>query len=265
MVVYLDLVLLLNFAVNYCLLRATARLTGAAPGRWRLAAGAAVGAAYAGLCVLPGLGFLNGNLWRVVFLGLMVAAAFGVGRGQLRQGAVLLGLSLALGGLALSLRLRGFWALLLAAVLLTALCRWFFRGAMRHAGQLVPASVRLGDREAKLTALRDSGNTLTDPFTGSGVLVAQYDAMKTLLPEALSREGLRDPGQAMTLLRRLAPELRCRLIPYRGLGSGGVLLAVKCDQVTVDGRRAGAFVAIAPDRLSPAGTYQALTGGGQYA
>ena len=80
MKVYLDLVVLLNFAVNYGLLRMTAQLTGARAGPWRLGAGAAVGALYAGACVLPGLGFLAGNLWRVVFLGLMVAAGFGLGR-----------------------------------------------------------------------------------------------------------------------------------------------------------------------------------------
>ena len=84
--VYLDLVVLLNFAVNYGLLRATAQLTGARAAPWRLGAGAGIGAVYAGACVLPGLGFLAGNLWRVVFLGLMVAAAFGFGRQQLRQG-----------------------------------------------------------------------------------------------------------------------------------------------------------------------------------
>ena len=44
MKVYLDLVVLLNFAVNYGLLRMTAQLTGARAGPWRLGAGAAVGA-----------------------------------------------------------------------------------------------------------------------------------------------------------------------------------------------------------------------------
>ena len=38
MKVYLDLVVLLNFAVNYGLLRATARLTGARLAPWRLGA-----------------------------------------------------------------------------------------------------------------------------------------------------------------------------------------------------------------------------------
>ena len=182
MKVYLDLVVLLNFAVNYGLLRATARLTGARLVPWRLGAGAAVGALYAGACVLPGLGFLAGNLWRVVFLGLMVAAAFGLGRQQLRQGMLFLGLSLALGGLALCLRLQSFWSLVLGAGTLALLCRLFLRGGMCHAGQLVPVSIALGSKRVQLTALRDSGNTLSDPFSGQRVLVAQYDTAERLLP-----------------------------------------------------------------------------------
>ena len=46
---------------------------------------------------------------------------------------------------------------------------------------------------------------------------------------------------------------------------GGLLLAVQCDQVTIGGKPAGSLVAFAPDRLSAAGEYEALTGGGQYA
>ena len=262
MKVYLDLVVLLNFAVNYGLLRMTAQLTGARAGPWRLGAGAAVGALYAGACVLPGLGFLAGNLWRVGFLGVMVTAAFGLGRQQLRQGFLFLGLSLALGGLALCLRLRSFWALVLGVGTLALLCRLFLRGGMGHAGQLVPVSIALGSKRVQLTALRDSGNTLSDPFSGQGVLVAQYDTAERLLP--ICRDQLRDPGKALEALHAQAPAVKCRLIPYRAVGAGGLLLAVQCDQVTIGGKPAGPLVAFAPDRLSAAGEYEALTGGGQY-
>lgn len=256
MTVYLDVLVLLNFAVNYCLLWATARLTGIRGKVWRLGAGAAVGALYAGLTVLPPLTFLGNNLWRTVFLGLMAVTAFGTGRGRLRCIAVLLGLSLALGGLALCLRLHSFWALILGAAAVGLLCRLFLRGGLRHAGQLVPVSIRLGARQANLTALRDSGNTLRDPFSGEPVLVAQADAAGMLL------EGidLSDPCKAMEQCKGL----KCRLIPYRALGGSGVLLAVKCDRVTINGKEAGPLVAFSPEPLSPSGEYQALTGGGQY-
>ena len=115
----------------------------------------------------------------------------------------------------------------------------------------------------QLTALRDSGNTLSDPFSGQRVLVAQYDTAERLLP--IRRDQLRDPGQALEALHTQAPTVKCRLIPYRAVGAGGLLLAVQCDQVTIGGKPAGSLVAFAPDRLSAAGEYEALTGGGQYA
>lgn len=110
-------------------------------------------------------------------------------------------------------------------------------GRHGHAGQLVPVSIALGSKRVQLTALRDSGNTLSDPFSGQGVLVAQYDTAERLLP--ICRDQLRDPGKALEALHAQAPAVKCRLIPYRAVGAGGLLLAVQCDQVTIGGKPAG--------------------------
>lgn len=261
MEIYLDLIFTLNFAVDYVLLRAAASLTGPPPSRWRMIVAAGLGAGYAGMCALPGFRFLNFALWRVIFGAAMAVIAFGISRGAFRRAAVFLCLSLALGGLALCLRLRSFWAILLAAGVLLLTCRVFLRGAMTSAGQLVPVSIRLGDRQVHLTALRDSGNTLCDPVSGQSVLVAQAETAQALLPWNLD---LQNPAQAMAGLHRQAPELCCRLIPYRSVGGDGLLLAVRCDAVTVGNHPSGHLVAFAPTAISSDGTYQALTGGGQY-
>ncbi len=55
-----------------------------------------------------------------------------------------------------------------------------------------------------------------------------------LLP--IRRDQLRDPGQALEALHTQAPTVKCRLIPYRAVGAGGLLLAVQCDQVTIGGQ-----------------------------
>ena len=77
MAVYLDLVMLLNFLVDYLLLLGTNRLSGSpmTPGRCALAA--VLGSVYAGACLLPGFRFLGNFLWRCVSLGLMAVLAFG--------------------------------------------------------------------------------------------------------------------------------------------------------------------------------------------
>lgn len=260
MQVYLDLVWLLNFAVNFCLLRAAAVLTAARFQPWRLPAAAALGAFYGAACLLPGFGFLGGSLWRLVFLGLMTAGAFGLDRGLLRRGAVMGVLSLALGGAAVCLSLRSFPALALLGLSLAALCRWYLRGAMDHAGQLVPASIALGEKRLDLSALRDSGNTLRDPFSGESVLLVSGERGRELLGEV----NFHDPAGAVEVLSARAPGLRTRLIPYRTASGPGLLLAVRCDSVTVAGKEAAHFVAFSPEKLSGDGEYDALTGGGLY-
>lgn len=260
MKVYLDLVLLLNFAMNYSLLRAAALLTGARMKTWRVTMGAALGAAYGGLCLVRGFGFLGGNLWRAVVLGLMAACAFGLNRNLLRQAGILLLLSFALGGAAMALQLRSLPGLLALGLGLMAACRLLLRGGLRHAGQLVPATVTLGGEHLELAALRDSGNTLRDPFTGQPVLLVQGRSAGAILGGL----DLRDPAGALAELHRTRPELVARLIPYRAIGGPGLLLALRCDRVTVAGREQGRFVAFTPERFSGADEYQALTGGGLY-
>ena len=113
--VYLDLVMLLNFLVDFLLLMGTNRLSGfpAAPGRCALAA--VFGSVYAACCLLPGFRFLGNLLWRCVSLCLMAAVAFGFRRDAVKRGGVFLLLSLALGGMALCFTRQNFAALTLGA------------------------------------------------------------------------------------------------------------------------------------------------------
>lgn len=252
MTVYPDVMILLNLAVNYCLLSAANLLTGLGAGKGRLFLGALVGGLYAGATLLPFLEFLGGNLWRVIFLGLMVLTAFGFHKGTPLGALVVVGLSFLLGGVALALKIRGFWSLVVVAAGSMGLTTAFCRKRLGHAGQLVPVTVTLGDKQVRLTALHDTGNTLRDPFTGEPVLVAQETAARELLGPV----DLSDPAPILTRWQGKA-----RLIPYRVLGGQGVLLTLRCDRVTIGGKQGSTLVAFARGSLSPAGTYDALTGG----
>ena len=99
MVVYLDLVIGLNFLVDLLLLVGANRLAGYAPGFLRAVPGALVGAVYAGLCLVSGFRFLGNLFWRLVFLGLMAAASYGLQRSALRRTGLFVLQSMALGGI----------------------------------------------------------------------------------------------------------------------------------------------------------------------
>ena len=119
--------------------------------------------------------------------------------------------------------------------------------------------MKLFGKEIHLTALRDTGNTLTDPATNRPVVVADYSAVKPCLPQQA------DPNRPVESIRQLhtAGVKGCRLLPFRAVGTEmGLLLAVRADSVSADGRSLGPLlVALSPGPVSDGGGYQGLIGG----
>ncbi|MBQ9148991.1 MAG: sigma-E processing peptidase SpoIIGA [Oscillospiraceae bacterium] len=253
--IYLDLVILLNFLVDFLLLLGTNRLAGFPPGGTRAAMAASLGAIYSALCLLPGMAFLGEILWRMVFLGLMAVAAFGWNRSAMQRGAVFVLLSMALGGLAMGFGTGSFLVLVLAAGGLWLLCRVSFRGSVGQR-EYIPVELHYGDRKVSLIALRDTGNTLRDPLTGEQVLVAGADVAEELM--GLTGHQLRHPVETLALGG--IPGMR--LIPYRAVGQpGSMLLAVRFEDAVIGKERGNPLVAFAPEVLGRGEVYRMLTGG----
>lgn len=253
--VYLDLAVLLNAAVDYMLLMGTNALAGF-PSEWkRNLAAAALGGFYSGLCLLPGFSFLGNLFWRCIFLGLMGGIAFGWNRGSLKRAGIFLLLSMALGGIAMGFGKGGMASLICSGAAVWLLCRASFGNAV-GGKEYVPVRIRYGSREVRVLALRDTGNSLTDPVTGDQVLVLGTKAAMQLT--GLTRQQLASPLE--TMAAGVLPGLR--LIPFRAVGRGsGMLLALRFRDVTLGDRKQEAIVAFDPGGLGEEQMYQALTGG----
>ncbi len=255
MTVYLDLVVILNFAVDFLLLFSTKRLCGFPIGWARTAVSAMIGGLYAGVCMIPGFTFLGNSFWRLVFLVLMSIIAFGMNSCAIRAGSIFVLLSMALGGVALGMGQYGFWGLFASLAVLCGICTLGFRGKLAGK-QFVKTVIRYRGREIKLMALKDTGNLLKDPISGEAVTVVGADIARILL--GIGEDMLNRPIIAMETLRQTG----LRLIPYRAVGqSSGMLLALRVDEVTLDGVQAGKVIAFAPQILGNGEGYQALTGG----
>ena len=281
-VIYVDTLFVLNGAVDYLLLLAAARLAGEPLDRLRSALGAVLGGGYAVAVFLPGLDFLARPPCRLAAAVLMVLTAFWRSRRLLRQVVIFFALACAFGGGVLAIGLLGGRGLTLSAGVLSsamdlkivllsaagcyAALSLVLRGAGRHAGpggELRQVRLTLGERQTELTALVDTGNTLTDPATGRPVLVAEADCLAPLLPAGvrLGPEALEDPAGALEGLE--GPwRRRFRLLPYRAVGvECGMLLALRLDKVQVGGEDRGAMLAaLSPTPVSDGGNYRALIG-----
>lgn len=143
-------------------------------------------------------------------------------------------------------------------------CRWCSGAAPAAvAGQLCRWEIGRQGRQARFTALLDTGHTLSDPCTGRPVLTAHWEALEPLWTdrerEALSR--LEAEGAA-AVLSRLGPGSGFRVLPYRAVGvRSGLLLCFRADRARADGRELGEItVALSPGAVSEGGA-AALWGG----
>lgn len=253
---YLDIVIVLYFAIHVLLLVGVNRLFGFSAGVMRAGCAAAIGSMYAAVCVLPGFHFLGNILWRCVVLAGMGAVSFGLQRSAIGRTALFVVVSMALSGIVLGLENGSFFAAATAAAFVWIVCVLLLQGKIGET-EFVPVMVRSKRATVHITALVDTGNTLRDPISGEGVLVLDADT-------AYKLAGLTHQ-QLMTPLETVASGTvqGLRLIPFRSVGQPyGMLLAQRMEEVKIRKRKSGTLVAFAPMELSGAGHYQALTGRG---
>lgn len=121
------------------------------------------------------------------------------------------------------------WLFLLLAAIgggATMLGSRFFRrnAACEH----YDVRVILCGRERTFQALIDTGNALTDPIGGAPAAVIGLSSARGFLPEEITRDALRSPSASLTRL----PERyrsRARLLPVETVTGEGMLLAFRAD------------------------------------
>lgn len=238
MVIYIDILIALNWWIDFLLLLGVRRFVDGSGKSWRLAMGALVGAISCLVLFLPPLSVWWSLLIRLAAAALMVTVAFGCRAvGWVRRVVVLFALSAGLAGICGALYFflapAGFYvfngvvyysvpSLLLVA--LTVVCYgvlWLFEQVLRRRApreHLFRVSLTYAGRSVTFSCLYDSGNHLTEPFSGKGVLVVERQVAEQLLPDMPSVANL---------------PAGWRLIPYNTLGGNGLLPAFVPASVTV--------------------------------
>ena len=278
MIVYADLLFLLNFAVNFMLLDGAALFAGRARRLPRVLLAAALGALYALAAAMPQLAALRFFAFKLLLAGAMLLVAYGPSAQLPRLAIWFALLSMAFAGVVLlvaalfgtglyvvggtALYPVSFSALVLTAGLSYGVLGLVLRRFGRHGAHsdLRPVTICLQGRQLHCTALLDNGNSLRDPLSGQSVFVVEAQSMQRLVP-ALRGQALTQPDALLVTLADSLPGLR--LIPYRAVGvQSGLLLALRSDWVLLGAeRRAGAVIAVSPSPVSARGEYQVLAGG----
>lgn len=273
--IYIDSLFILNLAIDYLLLLVTGRICSAHLRRGFIALGAAVGAVYSVLVVLPFGAFLASWPCKLAFAAMMLLTAYWGEKHIFRCSAVFLAVSAAFGGAVYAVSIIGgtgtgrglyvrvpFRILLLSfAVCYAVLSIVFRRSADKTERTVLPAVVELDGRKADLLILRDTGNGLYDPVSGLPVCITEARTAEALFPaECQECFALSDPLEMFLALSETGVcRGRFRLIPYSSIGDpAGLLPAFRPDSLTVGGKTTPSLIAVTSSSLCADGEYNAV-------
>ncbi|WP_162613334.1 sigma-E processing peptidase SpoIIGA [Gemmiger sp. An50] len=281
-VIYLDVLLLVNFLVAYLLLRAVGFLCGAPPGFWRTCAGAVMAALSSLILLAPPLPAALSLLYQAASAAAVcrTACPFRGWRGFAHQtvwyfllnlglaGAVLLALSR---GLPLGAQTNNFavyWAvspsLLVGCAVLVYLTLRLVLLVFGGPKETECWQLRLsldGADGPPLAALLDTGFLLRDPLSGQAPVLASYTSLRGALPEAVAAFLA---GFFAGACPEPPPGTPVRLIPCKTASGMRTLPAVGGFSARLSGpgkvRQADRVLVVFTDQTLADGSVQALFG-----
>ena len=238
MVIYADVLLFLNTVVTYFLLLSVCAVAHIHRRFWRLLLGSVAGGISAFAVLLPDLGlFAVPFKFAIAAVIVLITFSYHSAKRFFKLTALFFAVSFLYSGAMLCI-----WLLLkpdsmiinntavylnispLLLILLTTVCYLIIKlvcALMRKTkkeNELFTVEVFAGGKSAQFTALLDTGNNLTDLYTGDPVIIAQESAVKAVFPkgEVENAAGF-------------------RLLPYKAVGKSGVLPAFRPDKVKITG------------------------------
>lgn len=242
-VIYVDILLAINLAVNYLLLFAAARLSGCVFSRLRGILGAAVGAAYSLILLAEVSPFwMVVSKFAVAAIMVLIAAGKGGFFRYLKMLALFYGAGFVFAGaitaFALLFRPDSFLlengilyyeippgTLVIYACAAFAVTELLRRLTERNTSQgLCEAQVVFQGKSVRLKGFFDSGCCLADPFTDAPVAVCRPEALSEILPPAYSKAAA-DPCSGI-------PE-GGRLVTAESLAGNSMLLCFRPESVAI--------------------------------
>ena len=281
LVLYLDLVFLLNFLSDLLALYITGRLSSLSLRSGRMIGAALLGGGYGVICCLPIFSLFCNFITQLFVAVIMTRIVFGKQETFLRLLFLFLVLSCTLGGAVImvsqgfaqygineTLKILDWKVFILVGVICYFVLTVIFHGSAKHAvaGQLCRIGIKLGEQKIVLDALHDTGHTLCDPCNGNPVITIWHRSVENLWSkdeqEILGCLETQDSVQCAQRLGELSPG-RFRLIPYRAVGVDcAMLLAFVADEVWIDHCNYGKMtIVLSPTPVSDGGGYTALWGG----
>lgn len=244
-VIYADVLFILNCYITYILMLVTGIISGAQAKRLRIALAALLGGLYSLIIFIPDISDTLVTVSRVPAALIFILTAYGKVRSRVfvRLFSSFFLVNFIFAGLMLALwcflhpqnmYLGGFVVYFdispLMLISLTAVCYFIIRTINKiieirqPKNTIFDMTVHIDNKDISLKAFYDTGNNLTDPFTGKKVIIVCRSALKEIVPEDKDLYSL-----------VINEGLNVRFLPADTLGGTSLLPCIKAQRVHIKG------------------------------
>lgn len=292
--IYLDVVFIINFVMDYLILWATAKFTGFTSNMKQLLLASLIGALYSLAIFLPLLHYAFTFLMKLLVSMVMVYVAFYPLRWKkylqilgyfylvaCTAGGAMLGsiyfinnnksVITALNGVIIgSINIK--YTFLMAAMGATVLVGLFGAKVLRknflNSIMQIPIIIRIGAKRFTVKALVDTGNSLKDPISGTPVIVTELNVLGEVFPPDVKQRWEEDTELDINILTEKLADTplanRIRVIPFSSVGNKkGMLMGIRPDEIILVYHKtpikiSKVIVGVYNNTLSSEGQYKAL-------
>ncbi|MCX7710921.1 MAG: sigma-E processing peptidase SpoIIGA [Clostridia bacterium] len=262
MEIYLDVLFLENVVMNYLILLVTAKFSKNKTSSLRLLMGALVGACYVAILILfPNIKFYYTAFGKIILSFVMIAVAFTPEKVLqfFKTLAIFYISTFIFAGAAFAFMYfnqtgsfvrngivyifwQSKWTLLLLSIIMVGIIVRIFWEIIqsRHIKEKLLLTLRIAfeSKIIALAALVDTGNSLHDPLTNTPVIVAEFKAIKDILPDEIQRIFLESKENDLISVTDIVSNStwlsRFRLIPFTSIGKeNGMMIGFKPDYIEI--------------------------------
>lgn len=281
-VIYIDILFVINLFINYLILLLTVKITHIRSSRWRILGGAALGGIYSLLIFTPINHVIYTLIAKLLFsLSIIIVSFKNLTFKHLLQVlacfySVNFAFAGAMFGILITAKPKGMvirngivyfnisviTLIITSIVIFTILNLIEYLNKRRHKITTnYKLKIYLNENEITINAFVDTGNTLTDAFSNTPVIVAEYQAIKSLFPNNINL-FFQGNEKILNLNIDNTWEKRIRLIPFSSMGGEGVLPAFRPDKIQIKNGNSTSeitkvFIAVCNNKL-PIQEYSAL-------
>ena len=252
--IYIDVLFLLNFILDYIILVTTAFLNDVKPKLYRIICASAIGALYSVLIFFPQLSLINILLFRIGISIIIVLTAFKYLAiinyiknvltyyivNAIYGGSIYAFYNFTVLGSKMNYS-NGVYYIdlpLWAILALTFLMYWLIKfvtvifNNRTQSKNIRTIKIIFSEETLFVNALFDTGNSLCDPISLLPVMLVQSNCFENKLQAGIIKEIQKQSTDSLLILHKIYPELKFRMIPFKDIsGNKSTVFAFKPTKV----------------------------------